>query len=180
VFAALSIGYLDTQGIVDGRTQTVWAFGGGVQYRASLEKSIGNSSGIGITGTLARLPLVYDGATCNQCDAHANVWSLGGSFHGGGALGLHQVIDANAGVTRFENFRDDNSGQRLVPKSDTDFSFGIGYGIGYSTSARMEFFLLQEYAGIIHQRDGLDNGARTLSRQLVTRIGLRYGMGYKK
>ena len=180
VFASLAVGYLDAQGIYDGRTQSAWDFGSGAQFRASLEKSIGNSTGVGVSATLARLPLVYDGPACSQCDAHANVWSVMASFSGGGGAGLHGVLQGAAGFTRFENFRQDETGSRLAPEGDTDFSFAFATGFGFSTASRLEFFLVQEYAGVIHQREGVGNDQSTLSRQLVTRIGARYGMGQRR
>jgi hypothetical protein len=103
-----------------------------------------------------------------------------GTFHLGGGSGFHQVIDAGVGVTQYGNFRDDAAGTRLVPSRDADFAFSIGYGIGYSPSERVEVFIVQEYGNTIHQREGLANDARTSAQQLVTRLGVRVGVGDRR
>jgi hypothetical protein len=184
-WTSLSAGLFQTQAVLDGRTQTVWDFGQGVQYRASIEQAIGNQSSIGVTGTYARLPLTFtelapatDVSSCGGgCDAHADVTSLTGSFHAGGGQGFHQVIDLAVGVTRFAHFRADDTDRRLGPDGDTDFSFMVGYGFGYSLSPRTQIVLVQEYGSAFHQGDGLRGSDRRMNQQYTTRLGARFGIG---
>jgi hypothetical protein len=190
VWTSLSIGYAQTQALVDGVSNSVWNFGSTAQYRASIEKGIANRSSIGVSGSLARMPLAYQrydvskpGATAcdNGCDAHATVYSLGVVFHSGGSVGFHQVIDASAGATRYENFRLDQGNTPVEPlNGDTDFSFVIGYGFGYSPSDRLEYVLVQDYGLALHQKTGLKNSSNNSSAQYVTRIGVRLGLGNRK
>lgn len=187
LWAGLGIGYYQMNDVLDGRTNTAWAFGSGAQYRGTLEYSIGRGSSIGVTGTWAHLPLRYEsldgtplpsGALAE--DAHADVTSLMGTFHAGGGQGFHSVLEAGLGVTRYANFKSDASGATLAPVGDTDFSFSVGYGFGYTMGRSAEFFVVQDYGNAIHQRDGLPNNARTNVQQLTTRIGARFGTGTRR
>ena len=176
----LSAGLVQMQGVADGRTESTWNFGSGLQYRASAEQAWENQASYGVTATLARMPLVYRGPACADCDAHANVWSVQGSFHIGGGIGFHQVYEVSAGVTRFENFRDDRTGTKLTPNADTDFSFTIGAGFGFAANSRLSFVLVQDLAYIVHQSEGQRNNSSNMASQYITRLGVRYGVGYKK
>jgi hypothetical protein len=186
LWASLSAGLFQTQAVLDGRTNSAWDFGQGVQYRASLEQAVGNQSSLGVMGTYARLPLTYtdlgqtiDVLSCGDgCNAHADVISLMGSFRAGGGQGFHQIIELSAGVTRFAKFREDDSGARLrPPNGDTDFAFTVGYGFGYGLSPRAQIVLVQEYGSAFHQQDGLRGGDRRNNQQYTTRLGARFGLG---
>jgi hypothetical protein len=99
---------------------------------------------------------------------------------GGGAVGIHQVIQANVGATFFGNFREDESGDKLPPaKADADLAFQVGYGVGYSFSPRLQASLLQEFGLIIHPGNGEGSSSR-MGQTQVTRLSVRYGMGTKK
>ncbi|HET7458386.1 MAG TPA: outer membrane beta-barrel protein [Gemmatimonadaceae bacterium] len=190
VWVGLGIGYYQMNAVADGRTETGWRFGSGVQYRGSLEYAISHGSSIGVAGTYAHLPLRYvflsDAAAAPyggvaSLDAHADVTSLMATFHSGGGEGFHYLLDFGAGVTRFAKFTADGSGNApLAPTGDTDFSFSIGTGFGYSPRKTMELFIVQDYGNAIHQRDGLSNDARTNNQQLTTRIGARFGAGARR
>ncbi|MFL5577973.1 MAG: hypothetical protein ACJ79S_18620 [Gemmatimonadaceae bacterium] len=187
-WASLDVGYTQRGDVVDGATASAWRFGDAAQYRAALEYAVARGTSVGVSGSWARMPLRYellDGGTgpAGQAsfDAHADVSSLAASLHvGGGTTGFHAVIDANVGATLYSHFRDDATGTPLRPRSDTDFSFGVGTGFGYSTGARNEFFLVQDWSNAIHQRTGLRNDARTNVQQLTTRLGARFGLGKRR
>jgi hypothetical protein len=83
-------------------------------------------------------------------------------------------------VTRFENFRDDQTGARLAPNADTDFTFSIGAGFGFAANSRLSFVLVQDLAYILHQSEGQRNNASNMASQYITRLGVRYGVGYAK
>ena len=186
VWTSAGVSLYQMGGVVDGRTQSVWDLGrsSAVQFRGSLEWGIRNQSSVGLTGTHARLPFRYFGlppdagnaATCDQCDAHVDVSSLALSFHAGGGAGLHQVIEAQAGVTRFANFRADD-GRALAPLGgDRDLSFAFGYGVGYGFGPRVQVTLVQDFGMVMHQRTGLAGNEGSTIQQRMTRLGVRYGL----
>lgn len=174
------VGIMSQNDVSDGRTGSVWRFGQGLQWRGSAEFPISGGSTLGVTGGYARLPLTYDGPACGSCDADADVWTGHIGFHAGGGLGFHQVLQLGAGVTRFSNFRASASGETLPPEGDTDFSFSLGYGFGYGVSRTFQLFIVQDFGAVLHQRDGLEGGARTLSQTNLTRAGLRFGFGARR
>ena len=177
-----SIGLLQLGSVEDGETVSFWDFGVGAQYRASLEWGISRQSSIGVTATFARMPLTYSSmlaSSCPRCDAHADVQSAVASFHMGGGAGFHQVIELQLGVTRYANFRADRIDLDLPPDADTDLLFGIGYGFGYGFGSRTQIMIVQDYGTSLHQREGLAGGTRTTAQHLITRLGVRYGIGTK-
>ena len=169
--------------VQDGRTNASWEFSQGAQYRASLEYDLGRlgrglAAGLSV-GYAPNVALVYvDEASAR--DAHAAVTSVMGLFRVGGGRGLHQVIEIQGGMVRFSDFRDDENGDAaLPPDSDADFIFGLGYGFGLTLNDRLQVALVQDWMQSYHQREGLDNGARTNSTHYITRLQLRYGLGSK-
>jgi len=191
VWTSAGVALFQTQSVVDGRTNGVWDLDGSsaAQYRASIEMPIANQSTIGIVGTYARVPFEYrlrsadappaEGA-CARCDAHLDVTSVALAFHAGGGLGLHQVIEAQAGVTRYSNLRADGGGALPPTSGDTDLSFAFGYGFGYAVSPRFQITLVQDFGFALHQRDGLGGGERSTVQQRMTRLGVRYGLGSRR
>lgn len=192
-WTSVDVGYFQLQDVADSKSNSVWRFGNSVQYRASLEYAIGRGSSLGVTGTWARMPLVYQtldgspvcgsaacGTLASSVNAHADVASLLATFHGGGGEGFHAVLDGALGATRYSGFRTDRGSLVLSPTSDLDPAFSIGSGVGYATSARTEFTLVQEYGNIFHQRGTLPNDVRTNAQQLTTRLGVRFGFGARR
>ena len=179
-WTSLSVGWLQHGGLCDPDSNSCWGFGGAPQFRASLDMPMGRGATIGIAGTTARVPLRYDGGLlsgCNGCDADANVSQIFGNLHIAGGSGLHQVIDVNAGLTLFSNFRR-TSGERLDPSGMvTAFTFDIGYGFGYSLTQRFQIMLLQDWGLVIHKR--MSGQTNNTANQTTTRIGARYGLGSK-
>ena len=176
-----SVGVMELSDVQDGSTSSEWHFGNTVQYRLSVELPIENQSTFGISGAFARVPLRYQplGAfnpAC-LCDADATVTQLMATFHAGRtALGFHQIIDISLGAIGYSGFRWRASGQRFPPRPlDADLAGGIGYGFGYALSPDMQVTLVQEGFLSVHQRTGLDNGANTIGRQFVLRLGTRFG-----
>jgi hypothetical protein len=181
LWGSASVGFFQLGTVTDGRTGSRWDFGNAARYRASLQYPLSRSAALGFAGTWSRMPLRYslsgEGGT-QSVDAHAIVSSLMLEFYGGGGSGLHQVLSASAGVTRFSDFTADARGEALAPTGgDVDFAFTLAYGFGYSLSARAQIVLLQEYGVSVHQRDRLPNDASTAVRQNTTSLGLRYGFG---
>ena len=189
VWTSLGIALFQTQGLTDGRTNAVWDLGrsSAVQYRGSIEWAIRNQSSIGIVGTYARLPFRYfhrstteqPPVPCDGCDAHVDVTSLALQFHAGGGPGLHQVLQAQGGITRYSNLRADD-GPRLAPRADQDLSFALGYGFGYSISPRFQISIVQEFGAALHQREGLAGNEGSTIQQRSTRLTVRYGLFRQK
>jgi hypothetical protein len=179
VWATAWAGYYDPGSFADGRTSTDWLFSDGLGWRASLEYGIGGGSAIGIMGTYARLPLEVRSRTgASSRDADGDILSLQALFHGGGGLGLHQVIELSAGVIEFRNFRAKDNGETLgPPEGDRDLTFALGYGFGFGISARAHIALVQDFGYTFHQRDGLPASASRTTMNRSTRIGLRVGFG---
>lgn len=184
-YASLSAGLLGISGIADRNSGADWAFGQGIEWRFSIEHAIQNQTGIGLTVAYASMPLDYypgasGSAVCgNPCDARAAVWSILTGFHMGGGLGFHQVIEVDAGITQFSNFRTDD-GERLdAEKQSWDFAASIAYGFGIGITPRLSFSVVQGYGMIFHPDRG--SGSSTGYPQTrVTRLGMKYGMGLKR
>jgi hypothetical protein len=182
-YLSTSIGFSVSDVVNDGKTDSRWDFGSGAQYRASLEVGMGAQSGIGLTFTHARMPMVYSsGQTpapngCARCDAHANIQTAAASFHAGGGAGFHQEIELSVGALRFSKFTIDQNDAELPPNADTDFFFSVGYGFGYGFSNNFDLFVIQDYANSIHQRSGLAGNARANAQHYTTRLGVRLGFG---
>ena len=176
-----SVGVMELSDVQDGSTGSEWHFGNTVQYRLSVELPIQNQSTFGISGAFARVPLRYSPLGAFNpyclCDADATVTQLMATFHAGRtALGFHQVIDISLGAIGYSGFRWRATGERFPPRQlDADFAGGIGYGFGYALSPDMQVTLVQEGFVSVHQRTGLDNGANTIARQFVLRLGTRFG-----
>jgi hypothetical protein len=187
VWTTLGASLYQMGGVVDGRTESVWDLGrsSALQYRGALEWGIRNQTSVGLTGTYARLPFRYyrrsaDApveTSCDGCDAHVDISSLALSFHVGGGTGLHQVLEGQAGITRFANFRADDDDRDLAPLGgDRDLSFAFGYGFGYGVSERLQITLVQDFGVLFHQRTGLAGNEGSTIQQRVTRLSVRYGL----
>ncbi len=172
-------GYYDPGSIADGPTNTDWVFSDGLGWRASLEYGIGGGSAIGLMGTFARMPLEVRSRTGSESrDADGDILSLQALFHAGGGAGLHQVIEASAGIIEFRNFRAEDSGEKLgPPDGDRDFTFSLGYGFGFGISSRTHIALVQDFGYTFHQREGLPASASRTTMNRSTRIGVRFGFG---
>lgn len=184
----LGVGAFNANEVADGKTGTVWDFGDvtTAQYRLSLEKALRGQSAFGLTGTYVRSPIIYRGnpatpETCvPTCDAHVDLYGLYATFHAGGGLGFHHVLDAGAGVMSYQNFRRDSDGAKLAPSAERDFSFIVSYGFGYAISPRTDVNIVQEYGFTIHESEGTASGASNTLRFSNTRLALRFGLGGRR
>ncbi len=183
------IGFFTGNGVNDGRTQSTWDFGSSTnfQYRASLEKTIANQSSFGLMGTYVRVPFVYTstavvppsgGATCGSCEAHLDMMTLSATFHAGGGVGFHQVIEASAGVAQYSSLTRDSDGAELAPSGgNLDPIFSFGYGFGYGLSQNTQIDLVQDYGIALHEKSGLANGVSNTNTVRTLRFTARFGFG---
>ncbi len=173
-----ALGLFDLGVVDDGVTATSWRFANAAQFRGSLEYSLGRGNSIGVLAAYARVPLRYAPFVGGAEDALSTVSALALTFHGGGGVGLHQVIEASVGALRYSDFTSEDDGQRLAPAgADLDITFVIGGGFGYSIGTRTQIVLVQDFGIALHQRTDLPNDASTSTYYRTTRLGLRYGVG---
>jgi hypothetical protein len=180
-------------GVNDGGSSSSWDFGNSTnwQYRASLEKGMGNGSSFGVSTSWARVPFVYSsntaiplpgdvtGARCaTPCDAHLDLMTLLATFHTGGGLGFHSVVELNGGIVAYDNLKRDSDGVKLAPAvGSIDPYFSIGWGFGYGFSNRTQVDFVPDYAIAIHERSGLSNGVSNTDRMRSLRLTFRMGFG---
>jgi len=180
-WTSLSVGWTRQQPICDPGSKACWNFGGAPQYRGSIELPLGNFSAWGMAVTSSRVPLVWAGTasanSCVLCDANVNITQ----YHGlvrlgtGGAGAFQQVVELGAGATQFTNFRTTTGTQLGGSKAVTDFSFAVSYGFGYTVQSRLQLYLAQEYALILHKRaTGNPNNS---AQQQTLRVGARLALG---
>ena len=188
LWASLSIGLLNANDVSDGRTASTWDFGRAStpQYRGSVEKAVGRNASIGAAATYAHVPFIYrsplvdplpGGGGCGSCDAHLDVVSLGASFHYGGGMGLHQVIEASAGALAYRNLRADSGGDLEPVDGNVDPYFTFGYGFGYTFNPSMQASVVQDFGLAIHERENLSSDQSNTLRQRTIRLNFRYGFG---
>ncbi len=174
-YASLGVAYVNGFSVHDGSTASYWDFGSTTQYVASLEKNMSGGITLGIRGTTASVPLHYTGPAVST-DADANVSQLFGTLHLASGRELHTVLELSAGATLYSNFRARDTGTKLAPSADTDFTFGFGYGVGYAFSPGFSIDVVQDVNTVIHQKTGLsasdNNSVRVGGTRLVVRLGL--------
>ena len=182
-WTSLSIGWFHQNGFCDADSQACWDFASAPQWRGTLGVPLGRGATIGVAASTARVPLIYNGFaggaiatnTCGGCDADANVTQYFGNLHIGNGSGFQQVIDLNAGMTVFSNFRTSSGGTRLGGKAASNFTFALGYGFGYSFTPRAQIMVLQEYGLVILKRQ--TGSSNNTAQQTNLRIGFKYGLG---
>lgn len=178
-FASASAGLQFGDYVTDEPSNSIWDFDAAFAMRATLEREIAPQLGVGVMFSYARQPLTYQSITrpsagCDLCAADATVSLYGAYFRYGGGAGFHQLFEGAVGATRFGNFTD-RAGQTLPPTSNTDFSFGVGAGVGYGFSGDWEVFVMQDAIYAIHERGSALQGGDRVARTLMSRLGLRVG-----
>lgn len=182
-WVSVSPGLLQSQSVNDGESGSVWEFGSALQWRGSLEYGIGGGNAIGVVGTYANMPFTFfDPSGCyDGCDANVDVVGIAATFHGGGGQGLHQVIDASAGVVQYRSFdiRGGSVDPAIADRTDTDGAFSIGYGFGYEVSPRFQLSIVQDVGVLLHQKKNLPANASGVVRTQATRLNVRLGLGQR-
>lgn len=163
----------------DGTTNSVWDFGSGTQYAASLEKALSGGATLGIRGATMRAPLRYTSLASGglSTDADANVSQLFAVLHVASGREFHTVLELSVGATMYSNFRARGTDTKLAPDSETDFTFGFGYGIGYNFSPTFAIDVVQDLSTAVHQKTGLSAGDDASLRINSTRLVARFGLG---
>ncbi|MEO8910369.1 MAG: hypothetical protein ABI408_09090 [Gemmatimonadaceae bacterium] len=175
----VGVGGFTGTGVNDGRSASTWDFGNStnLEYRASLEEAMASGSSFGVSGSWAHVPFVYSSTTgLSSEDAHLDMMTLLATFHSGGGVGFHQVIELNGGVVAYRNLKSDFDGATLAPSGgNIDPLFSIGYGVGYGFGPRTQIDFVPDYAIAIHERTGLSNGSSNTNSMRSLRLTLRMG-----
>jgi hypothetical protein len=180
------IGLMQLSDITDGKSNSVWQFGDGAQYRGTLEyePSVAATGGIGgalgLAVAYARPSLVYQpftsaggGGSALGGNAHADVWTVEGMFRYGGGRGLFGTFgEVRLGATQFSNFKLDEGDTKLTP-SATDFSWAFGFGFAFRFTPGAELDLGEDFGRVIHSRAGLAGNAQRTGFDLTTRAAFR-------
>lgn len=179
-----SVGLFNGNDVSDGATTSVWDFGRASvpQYRLAVEKGFSRTASVGATASYMHAPFTYIGAggsnSCTRCGAHLDVVALGASFHVGGGLGLHQVLEASAGAIQYRNLTRDDDKTALEPlDGNIDPYFTFGYGFGYTLNPSTQISVVQDFGLAIHERKGLTSEDSNTLTQRTLRLNLRYGFG---
>jgi len=183
VWLSGGVGLFQANSVSDGATSSTWDFGqaSNIQFRISAEKGFRGGSSVGLVATYVRAPFAYHGQIDDQIfrePAHLDLVSIGGSFHVGAGLGLHQVLEGSAGVAQYRNLRRDRDDQQLEPLSgnvDPYFTFGYGFGYGFNSTAQIS--VVQDIGLVLHERRGLTSDQSNTLRQRPIRVNFRYGIG---
>lgn len=171
ISASLSTGYLLTASRFDGVSGRYWSLGDGVQYRGSVE--LGTRSGaIGLTGTLASVPISRSGVNGSEGDIVLRQLLL--TFRSPEGQSFYQIFEAGAGLSQWASY----SGTDVLSAKDRTARNGlaimIGYGFGFALGERMSFNVVQDASTLIGSGEGLPAGERRSQQQYITRMGLRY------
>jgi hypothetical protein len=166
----------------DGVTDSQWAFDSGTGYWASIEHPTQNGILVGVQGSFATPILLYTTNTASGavdctagCAATGTVRQFMGLIKSGNSYGAHPVIEATAGAMGFSNFKQQTTNTPLGPATTKyDFSFALGYGLGFSLSPTSTVEIIQEIGTVMHSTSGLPVGSRSYPRLSVTRIGWRF------
>jgi hypothetical protein len=177
----------------DGASASTWNFGNStnIAYRGSIEKGGNNGSSFGVAGSWSHVPFLYSSASapvvppgtvpCGSsasCDAHLDLMTLVATFHSGGGIGFHQVLELNGGVVAYSNLKRDSDGSQLNPPGrNIDPLFALGYGFGYGLSDRTNLDVISDYSFAIHERKDLSNGTSNTNSMPGIRAELRMGFG---
>lgn len=182
-WVTVSAGLFNGNTVSDGVTQSTWNLGQATnpQLRVAAERSLQGQSqiSVGVAGTYQHAPFTYSGASgCSGCAAHLDLMSLGLSFHAGGGIGLHQVLEASAGALFYRNLKRDSNNAPLPPiGGNVDPYFTFGYGFGYTMNPTTQISVVQDFGLALHERTGLSSEQSNTLRLRTIRLNLRYGFG---
>lgn len=168
--------------VTDGTTQTRWRLSDGQAYFAAVDRPITGGVSLGVRASTARVSVDYTStdplAFSGSRDADATISQGLAILHITSGRDLHTVIELGAGATIYSGFRERGTGIDLPPdKADADFTFVLGYGIGYSFSNTFQVDVVQDLATALHQKTGLSAGDDSSVRLSGTRLVARFGLG---
>jgi hypothetical protein len=171
ISASVSAGYLLTASRFDGVSGRFWSLGDGIQYRGTVE--LGTRSGaIGLTGTLASVPISRSGVVGSDGDITLRQLLL--TFRSPEGETFYQIFEAGAGLSQWASYSGTDALSAEDQKARNGLAIMIGYGFGFALGERMSFNVVQDASTIIGSGEGLPAGERRSQQQYITRMGLRY------
>jgi hypothetical protein len=178
-WASAGIGLQQGWTVFDGSTGTRWDLGDSQQYFLGVEHAVTGGVTVGVRASTASTSLRYlSRGTGIVTDADARVSQALGVVHITSGRPLHSVIELGAGATFYSGFKARGTGARLAPNNtDADFTFVLGYGIGYAFSRTFQLDVVQDLATSLHQKMGLEAGDDSSARISVTRLVARVALG---
>jgi hypothetical protein len=178
-WASAGIGLQQGWTVFDGATDSRWDIGDTQTYFLGAEHVVTGGVTAGVRASTASASLRYlNRATNLVTDADARVSQALGVVHITSGRPLHSVIELGAGATFYSGFKARGTGARLAPNStDTDFTFVLGYGIGYAFSRTFQLDVVQDLATSLHQKSGLQAGDDSSARISITRFVARVAVG---
>ena len=179
-WASAGIGLQQGWSVTDGATASRWDLGDSQTYFAGVEHAVAGGVTLGVRASTAHTSLRYvsTGAGVIVTDADARVSQAIGVLHITSGRELHSVIELGAGATFYSGFKARGTGANLEPrKTDADFTFVLGYGIGYSFSRTFQIDVVQDLATALHQKTQLAAGDDSSARISVTRLVARIALG---
>ena len=164
------IGILQGFSVNDGSTGSTWQFGTTMGYLATIERPTQSGILLGLEGMYAKPNLSYSSGLGSQ-DASGRIIQAAVLLHSPNEYSFHSAYQLTLGGTGFSNFREQTTGAKLGPSStDWDFSFTLGYGLGFGISDKASLEVVQEFGWILHQQTGLAAGASSYPRISVTKL----------
>jgi hypothetical protein len=165
--------------VTDGATASRWDLGDSQTYFAGVEHAVAGGVTVGVRASTAHTSLRYVSSGPGiVTDADARVSQALGVLHITSGRELHSVIELGAGATLYSGFKARGTDASLGPSgTDADFTFVLGYGIGYSFSRSFQLDVVQDLSTTLHQKTGLVAGDDSSVRYSVTRLVARVALG---
>jgi hypothetical protein len=171
VYAAVSIGFLQTQDRYDGQSGTLWRLGEAITYRVAVDYGI-RAGAIGVAASMASVPISRGGLAGSDGDIQLRQYLA--TFRTPETQGFFQVIELSAGLAQWTSYE----GTDVLTDEERDarnaLAMAIGYGFGFRVGDRMAITLVQDLSMLIGSGEGLQAGERRSVQQYTTRIGARY------
>ncbi len=174
VTLSATVGFLQSQGRVDGQSGAIWYLGEAVQRRVSLDIGL-RSGALGVALADARLPLSRSGGSAQpNSDGNIAQRSYLVTFRSRETEGAHQIVELAGGLSHWADYRGTDPLTADEATARNALTLVVGYGFGFTVGQRATLTLVQDYATLWGPGEGLRAGETRAVRQYVTRVGIRY------
>ncbi|MFM8567913.1 MAG: hypothetical protein ACKOCV_09535 [Gemmatimonadota bacterium] len=174
VTLSATVGFLQSQGRVDGQSGAIWSLGEAVQRRVALDVGL-RSGALGVALVDARLPLSRSGGSAlANSDGDIAQRSYLVTFRSRETEGAHQIVELGGGLSQWADYRGTDPLTADEAKTRNALTLIVGYGFGFTLRQRATLTLVQDYATLWGPGEGLRAGETRAVRQYVTRVGVRY------
>jgi hypothetical protein len=174
VTVSATVGFLQSQGRVDGQSDAIWYLGEAVQRRVSLDVGL-RSGALGIAFADARLPLSRSGGSAQpNSDGDIAQRSYLVTFRSRETEGAHQIVELAGGLSQWADYRGTDPLTADETTARNALTLVVGYGFGFTVGQRATLTLVQDYATLWGPGEGLRADETRAVRQYITRVGVRY------